>query len=268
MSAVHREKQEQISVERLVENAWTEFDLRLISIGALYVLWGSFATADELLERFLDAKGERHLLDRREHLSEAEQDRLDDIDFLAREAVQYRDWARDCDAQPILRDALVAYCVALENAFKSVASAFRAVPTSGRLKPQTFVAELDYKNIAKSVQKEWKKLGRQPGATALSFFRDEIFRRNPDPVRWDFQDPESDQGARFGVSASQRWNTVGQAFELRNAIVHADGRPMSQIEIGKEVFFAGDELKITPATLRVVNLAFKMTLYPISPNAL
>ena len=83
---------EQVSAERLIEGAWAEFNRKSLSCGALYVLWGGFESADELVCRYFEAKGEKELLDKRRRLTPEQEERLEGVRYLAQQALDYRNW--------------------------------------------------------------------------------------------------------------------------------------------------------------------------------
>lgn len=258
---------EQVSVDLMLDRAWREFDLRMLSIGASYTLWGSFKDADDLLSRFCWAKGLQRLLDKRRCLSDSEQEQLEDIRLRAVNASRYRDWARDEDGRPILREILVGYCTAFENALKSVAVSFELASRNGDWDPQFFVTAKELSEVIKMVQGKWKGAGGGRGdldQRAIRFYRENILQKNPNSARWPFLNPESEENSKWHQAPRQHWLDCESAFRLRNDVVHANGiRGHDRIEVHTESFHPKEELALTTKTIRAVELAFRGILDPI-----
>lgn len=254
---------EQVSAERLVGLAWSDFDKRMLSISALYVLWGGFSSEDELVQRYLAAKGESALLDKRRRLTSEEEERVGNVRSWASEAARYRDWARGDAGEPILRDAVVAYCAAFENALKSVALAFRlAGDKGGDVGSSHFIAPEELRTLRRDVSTGWVKL------KAEDFFRQQIVARNPCPDRWPFRDPDPHRPLPNVWATAEHWSVVADAFRLRNSILHSNGYLSQQLEFGEIALHAGQATALNSIVLGRVRAAFRWLLEPINPDQL
>lgn len=268
MTGVWQVGPEQVPIMRLIENAWAEFDMRLLSIGALYVVWSSLTTSEDLVARYFATKGEAPLLDRQKSLSAMERDRYECIERRAKDAIRYREWARQNEGQPILRDALVSYCVAFESTLKAVATAFEYARIDGGANEQAYLQPEVHRRVVRDVERSWRNISerRATESTAKAFFRTEVFAKNPNERRWAFNDADSEKYAEGGSSPRQYWNVASEAFVLRNAIVHANGRLTQRVEIGKEQFYEREDIRLTFMTLDAVHTALRVILYPLSPD--
>lgn len=266
---------ESFSPRRLLARTWADFNRRCVSQGATYVLWGGFEDAEDLVSRYFHAKGKANLLDRRRNLSVDETEQVNRIRRYATEAAEYRDWARSCDGDPLLRDLLVAYCSAFESALKTTAMAFRVMAESGCHADSTFLPAATLRKARKEVRKSWESISRsresEEGSTAERFYRAEIFERNPDPDTWPFENPStpaSPQLVQYRRSSFDHWADVTDAFKLRNRIVHEGGYLDEQLEFVDQTMPAGDEVVLRiPVVLRTRD-AFSWLLYPLNPEQL
>ena len=271
----------------MIESAWNELKQRMLSQSALYVLWGSVTSAEDLTERYLTAKGERHLLDQRRHLSESEKDRLENARASAQQAFEYLLWARGESGDPMLRDIVVGYCTAFENALKSVALAFEVAHFHERQKGTVFIPAQDFSSLRRRVQKAWKNCSNFPdGSTAEQFFKAEILAKNPQPKRWVFKSVDDEgpppvvssgagPGLKYKIDAIQwlrknsskaNWLTVGTAFKIRHKIVHQNGYIDERLEIADKSLFEGDDIQLDAAIVRRVHAAFLSLMDPIRPR--
>ena len=233
---------EQISAERLIERAWDEFNRKTLSYRALFILWGGFTSAEELTQRYFVARGRKEWLDKRRRLSDDEAEQVEDVQVLAQQVVDYRDWARGEAGNPVLQDAMVAYCAGFENALKTVALAFRVAETCKGKTGASFVNAGALVRLRREVQRRWNQAAKEAHGigrcTAEYFFEKQVFALNPAPERWPFK-PPSDEGspvhAKYKISSKDYWLDVAEAFKLRNKILHQNGYLDEQIEIGDPV---------------------------------
>lgn len=266
---------EQFSAERLIDRVWVEFNRKTLSQGAIYVLWSGFETAEELTHRYFIAKGDRGLLDGRRHLSAEDEERVSGIKELADQVVEYRNWARGESGDLLLRDILVGYCSAFENSLKSVALAFSvAAECQGNISIALMSAERLIQ-LRREVRKSWSKqawLNRESSrSTAEAFFAEEILRRNPDPNRWPFKNPRTEDPlyfAKYKVSTKDYWADVAEAFKLRNKIVHQNGYLDEYIEIADRAMHVGEEVQVDVKVVQRVREAFLALLGPLNPEQL
>lgn len=262
---------EQVSFERLIAGTWEDFDMRLTSISALYVLWGSLTNSESLATQYCKAKGLGSLLDKRRRLREEDEEKLADIHFLAESAIRYRDWARAREGQPILQDTLVAYCAAFENALKAIATALRLLVESGRRTEFALIPDAKVKEIFKAISVQWKLFSKSRGddSTAQDFFKSEILEPSGRLTSFEFSDPMSEQAEPYLLSPKQMWMDVGAAYQLRNLILHSNGRlNAEQIRLRNEVFPFREEMRLTTVTLKAVETALRGILEPINPDKL
>jgi hypothetical protein len=266
---------EQFSAARLLERTWIEFARKCVSQGAIFVLWGGFENAEELTARYFHAKGQSRLLDGRRRLSDEEQDRVAYVRSSAEELVVYRNWAREEGGDPLLRDALVAYCAAFESALKTIALAFRVAGECDGSVGDGFVRATRLVALRRDVRRSWDGYSRTSGelgsSTAERFYRSEIFDRNPDPRRWPFEDPHTPAVPRLverKISAHHFWLDAAEAFKLRNKILHQGGYLDEQLEIADLVLPAGSDVQVDVTIVRRVHLAFSWLLSPINPEQL
>ena len=261
---------EQVSVARLIDRAWGDFDMRLTSIRALYVVWGSLNGVDDLVQRFCVAKGEADLLDKRRRRTEQQEDRFYDIQNRAESAVRYFEWARSNEGQPILQDTLVAYVSAFENALKAVAVAFRIAALPEPRQKLHFISNQNFRKVIKDVQDVWRGKARRglEEPTAQSFYQSEIYAKTPDNLPYQFEPSTSEVAPQNLLSPIKHWSQIGEAFYLRNAVVHSNGRLSKQVELGGEIFWPHDNLRLTTNTLTAVEGCLRRVLAPIDPNPL
>lgn len=256
-----RQAVEQVDLRNFVELAYDEFSKAMLSSGARYLLWGSFASADDLARRWLQAKGHATLSDGRRterSRSKEENDRLEWAHEHALEASKYVEWARDQGGQPILRDALIGYCTAFESCLKNVALAFRIANDKQRgLDDRVFVPSPQFRNALNSIKADWV-VCKTPGVfRARAFFDQHIVHVNPDPKRYDFTDAKASD-----------WSTCEAAFALRNAIVHQMARPSEQVVLGESPFHPGWTIELGPSHLRMIATAMYSLVRPLDPLAM
>lgn len=262
---------EQVSFERLLAGTWEDFDLRLMSISALYVLWGSLTDSEALAAQYCEAKGLRPLLDKRRRLQGEDEEQIAGIRFLAESAIRYRDWARVREGQPILQDTLVVYCAAFENALKAIARALMLLEETGGRAGFALVDDTKFKATSRVVSNRWKKFSRLSGdeSTAHLFFVSEVLGPSARLTSFGFSDPKSDNALPHALSPKQMWMHVESAYKLRNLILHSNGRlSAEQIQVGSEVFPFREQMRLTTVTLKVVEAALRGILEPINPEQL
>jgi hypothetical protein len=260
---------EQVSFRRLIAGTWEDFDMRLMSISALYVLWGSLTNSESLATQYCKAKELDRLLDKRRRLPEEDEEKLADIHSLAESAIRYRDWARTREGQPILQDTLVAYCSAFESALKAIARALRLLVESDERTEFALIPDAKVKAISRAVSDQWKQFSKSSGddSTARVFFEIEILEPSARRPSFVFADPTSEQAEPYALSPKQMWTDVHSAYQLRNLILHSNGRlNAEQIQLGKEVFPFRQEMHLTTVTLKAVEAAFRGILEPINPE--
>ena len=266
---------EQISAERLIERAWAEFNRKTLSYRALFILWGGFASAEELTQRYFVAKDRTELLDKRRRLSSDETEQLEGVRFLAQEVVEYRDWVRSEGGSPMLQDAVVAYCAAFENALKTVVLAFRVAAACNGNTRASFVSADKLVQLRGEVRRSWSDAAKTAvgsgRCTAEHFFVKEVLARNPSLERWPFKPPD-DEGsprlAKYNISPKDYWLVVAEAFKLRNKILHQNGYLDEQVEIAEQVMYAGQDLQLNTRVVQKVHDAFAGLLYPLDPDQL
>lgn len=259
---------EQVSFERSLVGTWEDFEMRLTSISALYVLWGSLTNSESLATHYCKAKGLDRLLDKSWLLREEDEEEFADIRFRAESAIRYRDWARAREGQPILQDTLVAYCAAFENALKAIATALRLLVESGGRTEFALIPDAKVKEISKAISVQWKLFSRNRGddSTAQDFFESEILEPSARLTNFEFSDPTSERAEPYLLSPKQMWMDVGAAYQLRNLILHSNGRlNAEQIQLRNEVFPFRQEMHLTTVTLKAVEAAFRGILEPINP---
>ena len=252
---------EQVDLRRIVELAHREFDKGLLSTNAKYLLWGSFSSADELVQRFLQAKGLDELADRRRTArtrTQQENDRLEWIEAYAAEAQDYVTWARENQGQPILREALVTYCTLFEGCLKNVSLAFRLAAEKQRgLDDRVFIPGDQYRRALKAVKSEWLNSASEGQSRARTFFRSHVLAKNPDPASY----PAS-------LTEEVDWQRCDAAFHLRNAVVHQMSRPSLQVELGGSVFSPGWPIELRQKDLQVVESAMRSVMHQFGPFAI
>ena len=260
---------EQVSFERSLGGIWEEFDMRLTSISALYVLWGSLTSSEDIATQYCKAKGLDCLLDKRRRLRAEDEEKLADIRFLANSAIRYRDWARAREGLPILQDTLVSYCAAFENALKAIATALRVLHESAGRTENAFVDGEKVKAISKAVSDQWKRASGLGGdeSTAQVFFVSEVLGPSARLTNFGFADPTSEHAKPYLLSPNQMWMDVHSAYQFRNLILHSNGRlNAEQIQLRNEVFPFRQEMRLTTVTLKAVETAFRGILEPINPD--
>jgi hypothetical protein len=266
MCSLQHDMSEQFSPARLLERTWTEFNRKCVSQGAIFVLWDGFENADELTTRYFQARGQSGLLDGRRRLSDEELNRVDGIKAFAEELVVYRNWAREGAGDPLLRDAVVAYCAAFESALKTIALAFRVVAEFGGSASDGFLPAKRLVALRREVRKSWEGYAN---ARAEQFYLSEIYSRNPDPIRWPFEHPSTPAVPRLveqKISPHQFWLDAAEAFKLRNKILHQGGYLDEQLEIADLVLPAGSDFQVDVRSVRRVHMAFRWLLSPINPE--
>ena len=277
---------EQFCARRFIDRAWNEFKQRTFSHSSIYILWGSFKSTDELVHRYLTAKGEGHLLGDRSNLTIEEIDRRDFVTGWAQEAVEYRDWARGEGGDPILRDLIVSYCAAFENALKQVAFAFRVAEAKDGCVDEIYMDAAEFRRMRKCVLMHWKKSNSE--ARAKSFYETEVWKRNPRPDLWEFGsaddggptaspssiDQPKSEASMIRAKAKQslqcnspksNWLIVTEAFKLRNKILHQNGYIDKPLEFRDHVVPAGDEVLLDVLTVRRASTAMRILMDPINP---
>ena len=255
----------------MLDRVWRDFDMRLLSVGATYTLWGSLTTVDDLVMRYCEAKNLKSILDRRKRLTEQQQEQLEEIQSRAAGAILFRNWAREDDGRPILRDMLVAYCVAFESAIKAVALAFSLAKQTQDWRLPFFLPPRAIKGAAKKVYEDWDKVGGRGdlNSRVVSFYRESILVQNPDKKTWPFAAPESDENSEWHLSKRQQWLDIETAFRLRNDIVHSSGvRGHERLDVHNESFHPREELALTTVTIRSVERAFRGVLDPLNPEGI
>lgn len=251
---------EQMGLNHLLEIAWNEFENSLLSAGARFVLWGSFSTEGALAASYLKAKGKSKLIDGRrteQSRTSEENDLVEAVNAAAHDINTYVDWARNHGGgQPILREALVSYCVAFESFLKNVALIFAlAKSRPNGLDGVAFVPDDEFKKTLKQVKDGWKMSNDSGQFRARVFFTKYLNDSNPSPKRFLF-DVEKDKDA---------WGDCQAAFDLRNAIVHQMARPSEQVTLAATVFKIHHEIELTPKHLSVVGKSMKRVLSPLDP---
>lgn len=257
MGAASQESPEQVALDRLLENAYEEFQQTLLSAGARFVLWGSFSNADVLVENYLRSKGKEQLLDKRrtsKSRTAEENELLDILNWAAQEAQDYVTWVRKRDAQPILREILISYCSGFEACLKNISLVFGLAQKKRRgLDDQVFVPGDQFKSALQDVERAWGASGDYDRFRAQVFFEDHIAQKNPDPGRFVFS------------TCTEDWDVCRAAFRLRNAIVHQLSRPTEQEVIGSDVFPARWEIDLKPASVKLVSESMSGILKPFGP---
>lgn len=249
---------EQVALRLLLDNAYEEFFHTLQSVGARFVLWGSFSSAEELQQHYFLAKGKKHILDARrsKSLSQEDADLKDLVEELAGEAEQYVAWVRKHSRQPILVEMLISYCTAFENCLKRAALVFALADKKKLgLDDQVFVLGDEYKKTQKFVQEQWKPARGSGRSTAEVFFDSQILNRRA--VASQFKLIPMDE---------REWVTCRAAFQVRNALVHQLGVPSESIEIAGDCLHAGSEMQLTPKQIMEVRRAFLVLLRGFDPG--
>jgi hypothetical protein len=254
---------EQMGLNHLLEIAWDEFDKSLLSAGSRFVLWGSFSTEGVLAASYLAAKGKSKLIDGRrteKSRTSEENDLVEAVNIAAHDISTYVGWARNHGGgQPILREALVSYCVAFEAVLKNVALIFAlAKSRPNGLDGVAFVPDNEFKRTLKLVKDGWKASNVSGQFRAKVFFTKFLNDGNPSPNRFLF-DAEQDNDA---------WGDCWAAFDLRNAIVHQMARPSEQVTLAGTFFEIHREIELTPKHLRVVGESMRRVLSPLDPTYL
>lgn len=249
---------EQVALRLLLDNAYEEFSHTLQSVGARFVLWGSFSSAKELQQHYFLAKGKKHILDARrsKSLSQEDADLKDLVEGFAGEAEQYAAWVRKHSGQPILGEMLISYCTAFENCLKKVALVFAlAEKKKLGLDDQVFVLGEEYKKTLKFVQDQWKPAKGTGQGTAEVFFESQILNRGA----------IASQFKLIPMDASE-WVTCRSAFQVRNALVHQLGIPTELIEIGDESHYPASPMQLTRKEIWAVRQAFLALLRGFDPS--
>lgn len=257
---LNHKKTEQMALSHLLDVAWDEFDKSLLSAGARFVLWGSVSSEEALATSYLVSKGKSKLTDGRrteKSRTSEENDLVDAVNSAANDICTYVKWAKNHGGgQPILRDALVSYCVAFETCLKNVAVAFTlANARPNGLDGVAFIPDDEFKKTLKLVKDGWKSSNISGQFRAKVFFTRFLVEGNPTPTRFSFGDAPNDEA----------WNDCCAAFDLRNAIVHQMARPSEQLNIANTVFDTHREIELTAKHLRVVGDAMRTVLSPLDP---
>jgi hypothetical protein len=249
---------EQVTVSRLLEIAWDEFDKSLLSVGARYVLWGSFSDESSLAESYFRAKGKVKLIDgrRTENSRTPEENHLVDlVNSAANDISEYLKWAKNNgNGQPILREALVGYCIAFEACLKNVAVAFLLAKSVG-LNGVAFIPNGEFKKAFKSVKDGWRNAEIDGKFRGKVFYENFLINENPKPDFFTFSMHLD----------SDHWSDCWAAFDLRNAIVHQMGRLDEQVTLDDTVFSPNHEIEIKPKNLYVVANSMREVLGPLDP---
>ena len=255
---INHPRSEQVALSHLLDNAYIEFKQSVHSAGARFVLWGSFKDAADLQKNYLSAKEKKQLSDARRNaksLSENEVLLKAAVEAAAIEAEEYRSWARQHSAQPILREMLVSYCSAFEACLKNVALVFSLANIKVQsLERQVFVPSDQFRKTLSDVKDKWRASGDADRSRAECFFSKHIAGCNPDLKRFSFL-----------PSDAHEWRTCHAAFLARNAIVHQLGRPSVQIVLADEVIHPGWEIDLSLKQLQAVKDAFHTILNPLDP---
>ena len=248
---------EQVALSRLLDNAYEEFSQALHSVGARFVLWGSFKGALELQQHYFSAKDKKHLLDgrRSRSLSQKDLELKELVEELAQEAEEFATWALKQDRQPILREMLTSYCAAFEACLKNVALVFALAERKKQgLDDQVFVPGDEFRKTLRSIQDQWIAARGRERSTAETFFESQVLSKEAIATRFSF----------LSLTAPE-WVTCRAAFQARNALVHQLGRPSESIEIAGECHHAGWEIQLTTKQLQEVRRAFLNILEPVNP---
>lgn len=250
---------EQVTLSRLLEIAWDEFDKSLLSVGARFVLWGSFSDQSSLAESYFRAKGKVKLIDGRRTAnsrSPEENQLVDLVNDAANDIAEYLKWAKNNgDGQPILREALVGYCIAFEACLKNVAVVFLLAKNVG-LNGVAFIPNAEFKKAFKFVKDGWRKSEVDGKFRGKVFYENFLINENPNPDQFPFSMHLD----------SDRWSDCWAAFDLRNAIVHQMGRLDEQVTLGNTVFTPNREIEIKPKNLSVVANSMREVLSPLDPH--
>ena len=251
-------------LNNLLDNAYKEFTHSVHSVGARIVLWGSFKDSDHLQKNYFSARDKKHLSDARrskKSLSDEEARQKRAVEIFSSMAQEYRDWARQNDKQPILREMLVSYCSAFEACLKNVALVFAlAKNKKGDLQKQVFVPGDEFRRTLSDVKENWNASGKDAAvkdgvrSRAEHFFFCHIADVNPDVNLFKFLPMEA-----------EAWRTCHAAFLARNAIVHQLGRPEKQIEIAGETLHPLWDMDLSTNQLIAVEKAFREIIFPIDP---
>jgi len=249
-----------MALSHLLEVAWDEFDKSLLSVGARYVLWGSFSNESELVASYFETKGKSNLIDRRrtEKSRSVEENQLvNEVHLAASQISEYLNWARNQGGgQPILREALVSYCVAFEACLKNVAVAFNLAKTHPNgLDGVAYIPDAEFKQALKQIKQGWQHSNVSGQFRAKVFYSQYLIQTNPSVTRFPFGvDPADDD-----------WSNCWAAFDLRNAIVHQMARPSEQISLADTVFEIHREIELKPVHLRIVGESMRNVLGPLNP---
>lgn len=246
-------------LNHLLTNAYEEFSQSLHSIGARFVLWGSFKNAAELQQHYFLANNKKFLLDgrRTKSLSTEEIVLKELVEYAASEAEEFFTWARSHGRQPLIREILISYCSAFEACLKNVALVLALAKNKKQgLQGQVFVPGDEFRRTLRDIQAKWKNLRGGDLSTAESFFESEILSA-----------ASVASHLKFLPMTAPEWLVCRAAFQARNAVVHQLGRPTITIEIAGKPLPAGWEIELSTKQVQEVRKAFLQILWPISPLA-
>jgi hypothetical protein len=246
---------EQLTVNLLFNGAHEDFTQAIKSASVEFVLWRSFATAEELKKNYLNNRfNKKHLIDQRRKKSESDREFLAILDIHCTTAADHQKWLENDDRQPILRETIVRYCTALENFFKKIALGFKFANNSSKgFEKEIFILSSDFRRIRKEVNAYWSSSDKDH--RQKSFFEDQILSQ------------DYNGNFIFDLISDAEWNSVKSAFELRNAFVHQFGILSNAIHMFDDgpQYYAGDKPKISPADLAKLRLIFLKFAAPFCP---
>ena len=243
---------EQVPLGHLIENAYEAFDRGLMSIAGRMILWGSFDNSEKLARRYMQTDGlmiyEKLRL---KHPQATKAGFLGGVRHYADEALEYKIWAKEQDGQPIYSEALVTYCAAFENFFKTVAVAFY-LANGASIKQVVFIPSHEYTSAYRKIRSLWD--GCEDNRRYQEFYELHVVGRNP-----------PDSPYKFAVVSEKEWLECIDIFRLRNAILHNMSRLSKDATIGDEFFYPG-LIELQQATLSRVNSVFRKMTSPFDPN--
>ena len=169
--------------------------------------------------------------------------------------------------EPVLRDALVGYCAAFENALKAVALAFRVADACKENASASFVEGAKLKKMRRDVGDCWKAAAKSAAGGepcgAERFYVDYVFKKNPCPDKWPFKQPSDVSFAKYNY-----WPDVAMAFKLRNKILHQNGYLDERLEIAGQVMHESAEVQLEMRVVNRVDAAFRSLLDPMDTESM
>lgn len=253
---------EQVALSHLLDNAYEEFQQSLSSVGARFVLWGSFDSAEALKENYFRAKKKEALLDRRrgeKSRTNEENQLISLVEDSAESAYEYVEWAKKHSSQPIMREMLTSYCTAFEACLKNTALVFAIASKKKQgIEARVFVPGDEFKRFLDEIKNAWKLSGSAEKFRAKTFFDEHVRQKNPSPDLHPFLDSST--------STHAEWEICRAAFNLRNAIVHQLGRSSEQETIGSTIFPARWEIELNSTVLSLVSKSMRAILSPLGVN--